>query len=149
MEIKLTAFADLSGREVYQILQLRQMVFGLEQQCLYQDMDDRDQHSWHLTILESGRLIAYARLIPPGVSYADYASFGRVVTHPEVRRTGIGKMLLIKIMGYIQELFPGQPIQIGAQVYLENFYQSVGFQTHGTIYLEDGIDHVHMILHPD
>ncbi len=148
MEIKLTAFVDLTSSEVYQILQLRQLVFGLEQQCLYQDMDDRDQNSWHLTIVDSNSLIAYARLIPVGVSYPDYASFGRVVTHPAIRQTGVGKTLLAHIILNMQRLFPGQPIKIGAQLYLQQFYQSVGFHSCGEVYLEDGIEHIHMIQHP-
>lgn len=149
MKVQLTHFKELSPIDLYKMLQLRQMVFGLEQNCLYQDLDDRDQQSWHLAMMDQERLIGYARLIPEGISYDGYVSFGRVVTHPEYRRTGLGKALLNTIMQHMNSLYPYQNIQIGAQLYLVHFYKSVGFQTIGAEYLEDGIPHIHMICTPD
>ncbi|MFI5130826.1 MAG: GNAT family N-acetyltransferase [Chitinophagales bacterium] len=139
-------FEDLSGQELYAILRLRSEVFVVEQNCVFQDMDNKDQSSWHLMAWENDQLIAYTRLIPPGVAYA-HASIGRVVTSQTARGTGIGKQLMEKSIEEAAALFGSIPIKIGAQLYLREFYSSFGFEQSSDIYLEDGIDHIEMIRH--
>ncbi|WP_246490852.1 GNAT family N-acetyltransferase [Chitinivorax tropicus] len=125
-------------------MSLRQQVFAVEQSCVYQDADGADQAACHLMGWSvDGRLLAYARLLPPGVKFAD-ASFGRVVTSPDVRRQRIGWQLLDQVMQAMDRLFPGQPITIGAQSHLQSFYGSKGFVAIGPEYLEDGLPHIDM-----
>ena len=145
MEWKRTRFAELTVDELYAILQLRNEVFVVEQQCPYQDLDDKDQHAWHLTGWQENKLMAYTRLLPPGIAFEE-PSIGRVVTSSAIRGTGIGRILMQKSIEHCQELFGNIPIQIGAQRYLESFYQSLGFEIVGDPYLEDGIPHIHMVL---
>jgi ElaA protein len=137
-------FDDLSNKDLYCILQLRSEVFVLEQQCLYQDMDNKDLQSWHLMgNNDKGELAAYARLLPPGLSY-DEPSIGRVITSPAVRKTGAGKELMKVALSKCNELFGNKAIKIGAQLYLKKFYESFGFVVSGSVYLEDGIKHIEM-----
>ncbi len=137
-------FDDLSNKDLYRILRLRSEVFVLEQQCLYQDMDNKDLKSWHLMgNNEEGELVAYARLLPPGLSY-EAPSIGRVLTSMRVRREGAGKELMRTAIEKCTELFGNQEIKIGAQLYLKEFYRSFGFETSGPVYLEDEIEHVEM-----
>lgn len=141
----LKKYEELTIDELYTILQLRSLVFVVEQNCAYLDMDDKDQGSLHLMGWEGQRLIAYTRLLPPGLAFEE-ASIGRVVTSPSIRRSGIGRILMQKSIEHCHDLFGDGPIQIGAQRYLETFYQSLGFEISGSPYLEDGIPHIHMIL---
>lgn len=138
-------FNELTTSELYDILKLRVEVFCVEQNCPYQDVDGKDLHCWHLMMYEGKNLIAYSRLLPRGVSYADYASIGRVVTSPLVRRKGVGKVLLKKSIEHVQSLVGDVPIKIGAQTPLLKFYESFGFKSTGEEYLEDGIPHTKMI----
>ncbi|OWP62011.1 GNAT family N-acetyltransferase [Hymenobacter amundsenii] len=142
----LKPFADLTTTELYALLQLRSEVFVVEQTCPFQDIDGLDQTAWHLLghAPEGGELAAYARLFGPGVAYAE-ASIGRVVSSPRYRRTGQGRELLREAIGGIEQLFGVQPIQIGAQLYLQAFYESFGFRQVGEGYLEDDIAHIHMV----
>ncbi len=138
-------FDRLSGREVHDVLQLRQRVFVVEQTCPFLDADGVDPKCWHgLGRDETGLLVATARLVPPGLKYEEPA-IGRVVTAPEVRRTGAGRALMSSAIQQVQRLFPGQPIRLGAQRYLEAFYGSFGFRPVGEPYDEDGIDHIEML----
>jgi ElaA protein len=141
----LKPFSDLTPHELYEIIKLRNEVFVVEQQCVFQDADDKDQLSHHLMGWEDGRLVAYTRLVPPGVSYRE-ASIGRVVTSPRARGTGLGKQLMQESIKACKELFQTNIIRIGAQVYLEKFYRSLGFIPKGETYLEDGIVHVEMLF---
>ena len=138
-------FDSLTAHELYAILQLRNLVFAVEQNCVYPDMDDKDQFSWHLMGWQEQRLVAYTRLIPPGVAYPE-PSIGRVVTAPLVRRTGEGRELMRRSIAFIRERYKDHPIRIGAQLYLRNFYSSLGFVQTSDIYLEDGIEHIEMCL---
>lgn len=138
-------FDRLSGREVHDVLQLRQRVFVVEQTCPFLDADGVDPKCWHgLGRDETGLLVATARLVPPGLKYEEPA-IGRLVTAPEVRRTGAGRALMSSAIQQVQRLFPGQPIRLGAQRYLEAFYGSFGFRPVGEPYDEDGIDHIEML----
>lgn len=149
MEWMLKKFDALTPHELYAILQLRNEVFAVEQNCVYPDMDNKDQPSFHLMgwqqISESYKLVAYTRLIPPGVMYKE-PSIGRVVTSSSVRGTGAGRQLMVKSIEHIYTLYGQQPIKIGAQLYLRKFYTSLGFQQTSEIYLEDGIEHIEMVL---
>ena len=136
-------FNDLSPDELYQILRLRSEVFVVEQQCVFLDMDNKDQQSWHLMGWSDDRLIAYTRLMPPDLAYAN-PSIGRVVTSPSSRGTGLGRILMEKSLAEIDTLFGKLPVTIGAQVYLKKFYESLGFIQSSDLYDEDGIDHIQM-----
>jgi ElaA protein len=137
-------FGDLLPGELYAVLQLRNEVFVVEQNCVFQDADDKDQASHHLMAWQEGKLVAYTRLLPPGLGY-EQASIGRVVTSPAVRRSGIGKELMERSIRAVEELFGKGPIKIGAQLYLQQFYQSFGFIRVSEVYLEDGIQHIYMM----
>lgn len=152
-------FADLSSAELYAALQLRSSVFVVEQRCPFLDPDGDDDRAWHLlgwqnqadhhdqttTPDHRPHLAAYARLFAPGVKYAE-ASIGRVVTHPDARRTGAGRALMAEALRQLGNVAPNAPVRIGAQRYLERFYASFGFLRDGADYLEDGIVHVEMVL---
>ena len=139
-------FADLSVFELYDIMALRQEVFVVEQNCPYLDADGKDLPSHHLQCRNAqGKLVAYTRLLPVGVSYPTYASIGRVVSSPSLRGTGIGKMLVAESLAKIKQLFGDAPIKIGAQSYLLQFYENQGFVSTGEAYLEDGIPHTKMM----
>ena len=147
MQIKwiLKAFEELSVYELYSILQLRNEVFVVEQNCVYQDADNKDQKSLHVCGWNGNNLAAYARIIPQGISYPE-ASIGRVLTAPAYRRTGAGRELMKTSIRFTLETFNCTEIKIGAQVYLTNFYQSLGFKPSSSEYLEDGIPHIEMIF---
>lgn len=136
-------FDQLSPYELYAILQLRSAVFVVEQTCVFQDMDDKDQACHHLMGFANGRLIAVTRLVPPGISYPQ-PSIGRVATASFARGLGLGRSLMQQSLRAIEELYGTQPIRIGAQLYLKQFYESLGFIQTSDIYDEDGIDHIEM-----
>lgn len=140
-------FEDLTPYQLYAVLQLRNEVFVVEQNCVFQDADDKDQDSHHLMGFGNNKLVAYTRLVPPGHIYAE-ASIGRVVTSPSVRRSGAGRELMQQSIDRCYQLFGKGPIRIGAQFYLKKFYESFGFQQVSDIYLEDGIEHIYMLLQP-
>ncbi len=145
-EILIKTFEELDLQELYDILKLRSEVFVVEQDCVYQDLDDKDQDSIHVLLYESGDLAAYCRVLAPGLAYDEYSSIGRVVTHPKHRKKGLGVVMMKKAISYCRMQFPGSTIKISAQSYLERFYQSFDFVNTGDFYLEDGIPHQAMIL---
>ena len=138
-------FSDLTAEELYKILQLRNEVFVVEQNCVYQDCDDKDQKAFHLSAWQDKKVVAYTRLLPPGISYDDAPSIGRVVTSPSARKQNLGKLLMTKSIEQIQILFGDVPIIISAQLYLKKFYESFSFGQVGEEYLEDEIPHIKMI----
>lgn len=138
-------FEALTPYQLYAILQLRNEVFVVEQNCVFQDADDKDQDSYHLMGFLDNKLIAYTRLVPPGLIYPEM-SIGRVVTSPSVRRSGAGRELMKQSINHCHNLFGDGTIKIGAQFYLKSFYESLGFKQVSTIYLEDGIEHIYMLL---
>ena len=140
----LKKFEELSPYQLYAVLQLRNEVFVVEQNCVFQDADDKDQHSYHLMGFVDNKLVAYTRLVPPEVIYAE-TSIGRVITSPSVRGTGAGKELMKQSINYCYHLFGNGTIKIGAQLYLKKFYESFGFQQSSDVYLEDGIEHIYML----
>ncbi len=139
------SFNELTPSELYAVLQLRSEVFVVEQNCVFLDTDNKDQSSFHFMGWEGGGLRAYTRLVPPGVAYEE-ASIGRVVTALTSRGSGIGRQLMQESIAACRQLFGNGTIKIGAQLYLKEFYASLGFIPTGGIYPEDGIDHIHMLL---
>lgn len=138
-------FETLTPHELYAILQLRNEVFVVEQNCVFQDADNKDQHCYHIMVWQNNLLAAYTRLVPAGIAYEE-PSIGRVVTSPQVRGTGMGRELMQFSIRILYQLWGKMPITIGAQLYLRNFYESLGFQQSSEIYLEDGIEHIKMFL---
>lgn len=138
-------YYELTHDQLFDIFCLRQAVFVIEQDCPYPDIDEVDKHSLHLCAWDSNKLAAYARIVPPGVSYQQ-ASIGRIVSSTEHRRTGLGRLLTKKAIEVTRGQFPNQAIKIGAQQRLEAFYTSFGFETVSEPYDEDGIMHIHMLL---
>ena len=145
MNVVVKEFGELSNIELYDILKLRAEVFVVEQNCPYQDMDDKDQNSLHLMFWENDYLIAYTRLLDKGISYPEYASIGRVVTSPTIRGKGIGKKLMAESIKVCIKHFGKTAIKISAQFHLKTFYEEFGFVTTGHQYLEDNIPHIAMI----
>mgnify|MGYP002784181947 CR=1 FL=1 len=139
-------FDKLTNLQVYTLLQLRSRVFVVEQACVFLDMDGLDEACHHLLGYKGSALAASARILPPGLAYPGYASIGRVVTAPEARGEGAGRALMQQAIAQLYELYGQVPIKIGAQQYLERFYQSFGFVQSGPMYLEDGIPHIPMVL---
>lgn len=147
LQYKCKHFDELTGHELYQILQLRQIVFVVEQNCAYLDADGKDIHAHHLMGTDAdGHLHTYTRLLPEGISYDGYVSIGRVINSPTVRGKGYGKELMQVSIKKIREIYPGYPIKIGAQAYLKSFYESFGFVDINISYLEDGIPHLKMVM---
>jgi ElaA protein len=144
-EIK--AFHELSVDELYQLLRLRSEVFVVEQNCIFLDQDDKDQQSHHVLLFADGKLAAYSRLVPAGVSYAE-VSIGRVVTSPVFRGSGLGRKIMELAIEGCEALFGKENIRIGAQTYALAFYTSLGFISEGEVYDEDGIEHIEMLRSP-
>lgn len=141
----LKSFKELTTIELYAILQLRSEVFVVEQNCVYQDIDNKDKKSLHLMAWQDDELVAYTRLIPSGVSYNE-ASIGRVITSPKYRGLGVGIKLMEKSIQHTLGVYETSNIRIGAQLYLKKFYEGFGFIAKGEEYLEDGIPHIEMLL---
>lgn len=137
-------FSDLSLEELYALMRLRQEVFVVEQNCVYLDADGKDFEAFHLLGYGEGDvLLAYARILPPGISYEEVA-LGRIVTSQQARGEGLGKALMEEQLIRVREQFGAVPIRISAQCYLDRFYKGFGFVPVGEPYLEDGIPHQQM-----
>lgn len=140
-------FDDLGVHELQYIYAARQRVFALEQQCAYLDADGCDEHAFHLAAWSPVQRepLAYARVIDPGVKYAE-ASIGRVITWGAGRGRGLGREVVVRSIAHAAHVWPGVAIRISAQTRLERFYAELGFVAVGSTYLEDGIDHTEMLL---
>ncbi len=140
-------FAALGVDDLAAIYQARQQVFVVEQACAYLDADGLDADCLHLTACEPGERLplAYARLLPPGLRYAE-ASIGRVLTRGRGRGCGIGRALVRRALVHVASAHPGHAVRIGAQAHLQAFYGGFGFVADSEPYLEDGIAHVEMLL---
>lgn len=136
-------FSELTTSELFHILQLRSEVFVVEQNCAYLDPDKKDPHCWHLVGKSNDEIVAYSRLVPPGLSYSE-PSIGRVLTSYNKRREGFGMLLMQESLKQISILFGETPVRISAQCYLIPFYEKWGFLSQGESYLEDGIPHQEM-----
>lgn len=142
------AFGELDGAAVYAMLAARQDVFVLEQQCLYADIDGKDQRAYHLLGWQeqNGKraLLACLRCFAPGEQQAE-AVLGRVLTVQAVRGNGVGKQLMAEGIRCIEQHYPGSAIRISAQEHLQQFYRSFGFRPVSAVYLEDSIPHIEML----
>lgn len=146
MEINIVykEFEELSLQELYAIMQLRQEVFIVEQNCPYLDADGKDLKSLHVMLYADKDLAAYCRIVQPGVSYEE-VSIGRVISAPAHRKTMMGRRIMEAAISKIENVYGQVPIKIGAQAYLKNFYESFGFVDLNQPYLEDGIPHLKML----
>jgi ElaA protein len=138
-------FDELSPTELYAVLRLRSEVFVVEQNCVFLDMDNKDQPCHHIMGWQDDELLACARIMAPGISYVE-SSIGRIVTSLAARRKGLGRELVERSIELLYTLHGKTVIRIGAQYYLKGFYESFGFQKTGEVYLEDGIEHIEMLL---
>ena len=144
MEWRYKQFVQLTPYEVYELLQLRAEVFVVEQNCVFLEPDGIDNRCLHLLGYNNNKLLAYTRIVPPRLAY-NQASIGRVVTSPSVRNTGAGKKLMQRSIDMLYSSFGKVTIKIAAQFYLKKFYESFGFYQVSEVYLDDGIEHIHML----
>ncbi|MEL0455335.1 GNAT family N-acetyltransferase [Flavobacteriaceae bacterium SZ-1-7] len=144
LEIKLKSFKELTKQELYDLLQLRSEVFVVEQNCVYQDIDGKDEKALHVLGFKNNKLIAYSRIFKPG-DYFEKASIGRVVVAKKERHYKYGYDIMKASIKAIKIHFQESTIKISAQCYLKQFYTNVGFKAMGAEYLEDDIPHIAMI----
>ena len=145
MNFKLKTFNELTNTELYNILQERTNVFVVEQKCPYPEVDGKDVQSYHLYKEQDGEIVAYLRILPPGVSYAEL-SIGRVLVKKEYRGQRLAHELMARALQFIEDELNETTVKIQAQDYLRNFYSSFGFEAISEVYLDDGIPHVDMLL---
>ncbi len=146
-------FGELTTGELYQVLKLRQHVFIVEQNCIYEDIDDLDEAAWHLIgwrieISGARTIAAYLRVLGPGVKYKE-SSIGRVIVSQAARGVGLGKVLMAQAISIMNEKLSNTPVKLSAQYHLEGFYRDYGFETVSDPYDEDGILHVEMLKRTD
>lgn len=137
-------FNQLTTKELYEILKVRAEVFVVEQQCIFQDLDSKDEVSYHLFIEDNSEIVAYLRILPPNISYSE-AAIGRVLTKAEHRKKGISRKLVQNAINFVTDSLGEQTIRISAQAYLLKFYNDLGFESVSEVYLEDGIEHIEML----
>ena len=144
MELKICTFEELDLQELYEVLQLRSEVFVVEQDCVYQDIDGKDQNALHVLGYEADKLVAYTRIFSPGFYFTE-AAIGRVLVREKYRKHNYGHEILRASIKAIEEKFKTSAIKLSAQTYLTRFYESHGFSQVGEGYLEDGIPHIAMV----
>ena len=144
LKVKIKTFKELTVQELYHLLQLRSEVFVVEQNCVYQDIDGKDQKALHVLGYKENILIAYTRIFKPG-AYFEEASIGRVVVVKNQRQYKYGYVIMEASIRAIKQHFSITKIKISAQVYLKAFYKNLGFNEVGEEYLEDDILHIAMI----
>ncbi len=144
LTIQVKSFQELTKEELYTLLQLRSQVFVVEQDCVYLDIDGKDQKALHVLGFKNKLLVAYTRCFKPG-DYFTQASIGRVVVQENQRKHRYGYQIMEASISTVHTRFNTQTIKISAQTYLKNFYNRLGFQQTGKEYLEDGIPHIAMI----
>lgn len=144
IDVKVKAFKELTTNELYQLLQLRSEVFVVEQNCIYQDIDGKDQNALHVLGYKGDKLVAYTRMFKPG-DYFDYASIGRVVVRAHERQFKYGYTIMEASIEAVKTQYNTTTIKISAQTYLKRFYNNLGFKEVGEEYLEDNIPHIAMI----
>ena len=138
-------FYELDKEDLYQILRLRSEVFVVEQDCVYQDIDNKDQNAIHLYYIDNDEIVAYTRIFKAG-DYYENPCIGRVVVSKEERGKDFGKKIMIDSIEYIKQNIKGEKIELSAQKYLDKFYRDLGFYKIGEDYLEDGIPHQRMLF---
>lgn len=144
LNFKVKSYRELTRDELYELLQLRAEVFVVEQDCVYQDIDGKDDIALHVLGYKDKELVAYTRIFPPN-TYFEYASIGRVVVRALERKHKYGYDLMKKSIEATENAYDTTTIKISAQTYLKSFYNNLGFKEVGEGYLEDGIPHIGMI----
>ena len=144
MDIKIKYFNELTTQELYDLLQLRSEVFVVEQDCVYQDADGKDQKALHVIGYKNNSVVAYTRVFKPG-DYFKEASIGRVVVSKDERAHKYGYDIMEASINAVKTYFNEKCIKVSAQTYLKRFYNNLAFQQVGEAYLEDGIPHIGMI----
>ncbi|WP_397364154.1 GNAT family N-acetyltransferase [Olleya sp. R77988] len=144
LKIITKTFQQLTTKELYDILQLRSEVFVVEQDCVYQDIDNKDQKALHVIGFKNEKVVAYTRLFKPG-DYFELSSIGRVVVAEKEREHKYGYDIMKASIDAIKTHYNQTKIKISAQCYLKKFYNNLEFFEVGEEYLEDGIPHVGMI----
>ena len=142
------SFSELTTTELDEIYKIRLAIFVVEQNCVYQDIDGKDQKAFHLFAKKEGEIIAYTRLFKPGDYYTE-ASLGRVLVTKSYRGTGLGHQLIDESIKALEKLCGKVAIKIGAQLYLKDFYEKHNFKQISDTYIEDGIPHIHMLRSVD
>ena len=137
-------YSELSTDELYAILNLRQQVFVVEQDCPYLDADYSDQDAFHLLGYKNDILVTYLRAFAPNIKY-EGSSMGRIVVSQENRNKSYGKEITKIGKFFLKEKYPRYEIIISAQHRLEDFYKELGFKSRGEVYLEDDIDHIQTV----
>jgi ElaA protein len=145
LELKWYRLDSLTAREMHELIKARESVFVVEQRCVYQEADDMDLASWHLRVLANGELAAYARVVDPHAKYTE-PSIGRVMTLQKFRGLNLGRTLMQEAIRFTHATFPSAGIRISAQLYLQAFYESLGFVAVTAPYDEDGIPHITMTM---
>lgn len=143
MEMVIKKFEELNNVELYDVMELRSEIFVVEQKCAYQDCDGKDKDAYHLLVKDGGEIAGYLRILQKGQSFRE-VSIGRVAVSQSHRGKQIARKMMQKAMQFVVETMKEEEIQISAQEYLVNFYQSLGFKANSGVYLEDGIPHVNM-----
>ena len=143
MKIEIKEFKELSTIELYDILKKREEVFIVEQNCIYNDLDNKDLTAFHLMLKEQGEILAYLRILKINEN-SNEMSFGRVLVHKQARGKGYAKIIVQEAINYISNNLKEKTITIEAQVYLKEFYETFGFLISSDEFLEDGIPHVWM-----
>lgn len=144
MNIVIKQFSELSTEEIYGILKLRSEVFVVEQNCVYQDLDGKDEYAIHLFYKKESEIIAYTRIFKKGDYYKENPSIGRVVVTKKERGKELGKRIMRESILYIKNNYNNKSIELSAQKYLDKFYRELDFYAEGEDYLEDGIPHQRM-----
>ena len=144
MNWKIKRFEEMTTTELYEILRVRSEVFVVEQTCIYQDLALKDKKAYHLFCENNGEIAAYLRILDKGVSYPEI-SIGRVLTRETNRRIGLAREMMQKAISFVEEELSEMQIRISAQLYLKQFYESLGFLITSEVYLEDDIEHIEMV----
>ena len=144
MNTVIKKFSELSTEEIYNILKLRSEVFVVEQNCVYQDIDEKDKKATHLFLEKNNDIIAYTRIFKKGDYYEENPSIGRVVVSKKERGKNLGKEMMLNSIEFIKNELEGRKIELSAQKYLDKFYRDLDFYSEGEDYLEDGIPHQRM-----
>ena len=144
MNWKIKRFEELTTTELYEILRVRSEVFVVEQTCIYQDLDLKDKKAYHLFCEDNDEIVAYLRILDKNVSYSEI-SIGRVLVTEMNRGKGLAREMMQKAISFVEEELSEMQIRISAQLYLKQFYESLGFLITSEVYLEDDIEHIEMV----
>lgn len=145
MNTQIKHYKELNTDELHDIIALRIMVFVVEQDCPYQELDGKDKDAYHLIVTEDEQIVGTVRILKSGVSYKEVA-IGRVVSHPNYRDRKLGYLMMEQAIRFVQKELKEKDIRLSAQTHLVKFYESTGFKSTGKEYLEDGIPHTEMLL---